>query len=282
MVTVTADPLLDGPCPRAGLTITGLGVGDSIVTVWRIDGAEDRSPVPGYRRALMNDSTYFTDFYPPRGVPITYEVEVISGPGGASRTTSAPLTVDSPDSVTGWIMDPLIPQTAIPVTGRRDSTGFELMASSLKELEYAADVSIFEVMGSDKPMALVGKRMAARGVQTKIATRSAEQNARLQNLLSSTAYLHFRPAPAWGNLHLGGSLFLANPSARQLPITPHWGGMLTWWDLKSDVVAAPSIRVLTATFTYGDVALLFSTYQQKQDLMAGKTYLDDLKNPIGG
>jgi len=30
------------------------------------------------------------------------------------------------------------------------------------------------------------------------------------------------------------------------------------------------------------VAILMDTYGQKQSLMAGRTYLDDLKNPLGG
>lgn len=281
MIAVTAEELAPAPGPQTGITITGLGIGASIVSIWRVTGA-DRECVPGYRRATMNDAAYLKDVYAPPGTSITYEVEVISGPGGPIRATSPAVMVGTADSPIGWLMDALVPQSAVPVTGRREADSLELMASSLKDLEYAADLSIFKIMGSDKPMALFGARMAARGLDTRIATRSAEQNAKLQNLLSSTAQLHFRPAPAWKNLQLAGNLFIANASARQLPVTPHWGSALTWWDLKSDVVAAPTIRVLTATFSYGDVAILMSTYQQKQDLMAAKSYLDDLKNPIGG
>jgi hypothetical protein len=64
---------------------------------------------------------------------------------------------------------------------------------------------------------------------------------------------------------------------------------LTWWELQSDVVAAPAIRVLTATFTYGDVAILFSTWGDKKAAVvaaaaaAGEapTYLFDVKHPLG-
>jgi hypothetical protein len=278
-VAITAAALVGGPCPSAGVTVTGLGTGSpSTVSVWR-NSTDGREAVPGYRRVTMTDASYLTDFYVPLGTPVSYEVEVITGPAGALRVTAAPVTVTS---TTGWLMDALVPQTAIPVTGQRVADGFELMASSLKDLEYAADVSVFTIMGSDKPLALFGQRLAARGVDMKLATRSAEQNKKLADLLKSTAQLHFRPAPGWTNLQLGGAQFLANPSARQLPVTPHWGGKLTWWDLKSDVVAAPAIKVLTATFSYGDVNLIYSTYQQKLDAMSGKTYLDDLKNPLGG
>lgn len=270
---------MDAPCDRAGITITGLGIGDSVVTVWQSADGE-RNPVPGYRRVTMNDASYLVDFFIPLGRPVTYEVEVISGPAGPSRTTSAPITVNA---VTGWLMDALIPQTAVPVLGeRRDDGDIYLRAPALSALEYQADVSIFKIMGSNKPMALFGQRMAEMGLDTSVGIRSAEENARLKKLLTSTAQLVFRPLPAWGELGLSGTLHLANAVARQTPVNVLQGGNLTWWDLKSDVVAAPAIKVLTATFTYGDVAILMSTYQQKQTLMAGKSYLDDLKNPLGG
>jgi len=270
---------MDSPCDRAGITITGLGIGNSLVTVWQLaDGA--RNPVPGYRRVIMNDATFLTDFYCPLGRDVRYEVEVLSGPLGASRTTSAPVFLAS---TTGWIMDALIPQTAVPVVGqRRDDGDIYLRGSALAALEYNADVSIYKIMGSNKPMALFGERMAEMGLDTSLGTRSAEQNAKLKKLLKSTAQLVFRPLPAWGDLELEGTMHLANATARQVPVTVQMGGKITWWDLVSDVVAAPAIKVLTATFTYGDVAILMATYQQKQDLMAGRTYLDDLKNPIGG
>lgn len=276
MVAVTAEAILEGPCPRVGVTITGLTVGVSVVTVWRTADGE-RNPVRGARRAVMNDAAFVVDWDAPLGRPVTYEVEVISGPAGASRTTSEPVSVDS---VTGWIMDPLIPQTAVPVVGG-DGDEVYLRPSALAALEYKANVRIYDVMGSNKPLALFGPRMAASGVDTSMGTQSAEQNARLAKLLQSTAQLLFRPLPAWGDYGIGGSLFLANATATQLPVDVSWGGEVTWWDLKSSVVGAPTIKVLTATFSYGDVQILTSTYQQKQDRMAGKTYLDDVKNPIG-
>jgi len=270
---------MDAPCDRAGITITGLGVGESVVTVWQLaDGA--RNPVPGYRRVPMIDAAYLVDFYCPLQRNVQYEVEVLSGPLGASRTTSAPVFLPS---TTGWLQDALVPQSSVPIVGKRkDNSDINLRASALAQLEREADMSIYKIMGSRKPMALIGQRMAEKGVDTSVATRSAEQNARLKKLTDDTAQLVFRPLPEWGDLQLDGTMHLANPKAVQQPMTVQHGGNLTWWDLVSDVVAAPAIRVLTAIFTYGDVAMLMSTYQQKQDLMAGKTYLDDLKNPIGG
>lgn len=84
-------------------------------------------------------------------------------------------------------------------------------------------------------------------------------------------------------------MFLASAMVRQTPVNVLHGGKLTWWDLPTDTVQAPAIKVLTATFTYGDVAILMSTYQQKQDSVraaaaaAGEapTYLFDMKKPLG-
>lgn len=278
MVAVLAEAILDAPCPRVGLTITELGIGESVYTVWRSADGE-RNAVSGYRRITGNDATFITDYHAPVGRPVTYEIEVLSGPAGASRTQSNTVTLDTGGE--GYLMDPLVPQTCVPVVGERDDNDdIVLRGPALSALEYHANISIFNIMGSDKPMALFGQRMAEMGLDTSLGTRSAEQNARLKRLLKSTGQLLFRPSPAWG-LDLSGSMFIANAVATQLPINTLMGGQITWWDIKSDVVQQPTIKVLTATFTYGDVALLMSTYQQKQDLMAGKTYLEDLKNPIG-
>lgn len=273
MVAVVAGVMVNAPCPRVGLTITGLGVGDSVVSVWRTADGE-RNPVRGARRAPMVDSAYVTDYDVPLGRDVSYEVEVISGPSGASRTTAGPVTVAS---VTGWLMDPLVPQSAVPVVGGDGDEGPYLRGEALSQLEYAADVSLIDIMGSDRPMALFGQRMAARGVPLSMGA-TLENNTKLKRLLMSTAQLLFRPLPEFGDLP--GTMFVSVPSAVEMPVDVA-DGYLTWWDLKADTVAAPTLKVLTATFTYGDVALLFATYQQKQDAAAGKTYLDDLKNPFG-
>jgi hypothetical protein len=278
MVAVTVEAILESPCAKVGITITDLGVGDSVVTVWRIADGE-RESVQGYRRVLMNDATYVEDWAAPLGRPITYEVEVLSGPGGAVRVTSDPVTVDS---LVGYVQDALVPQSAIPITKRRAANGGPVLASkALAALEYAADVSVYKIMGSNKPMALFGERMAAAGVDFSMITDAAEENTKLRRLFMSAGQILVRLPASWGGA-LGGTCFLAVANVSERPLNAGSGGFTTSWDLAGDVTQAPAIRVLTATFTYGDVEILLETYQQKQDLMAGKTYLDDLKNPIGG
>jgi hypothetical protein len=278
MVAVSVEALVDAPAPRVGLTVTSLGVGDSVVSVWRAADGE-REPVRGARRTTLNDAAFLVDWDAPLGRPITYEVEVISGPSGAARVTAAPVTVESE---TGWLMDPLVPQSAVPIVHPYGADGQPVLASkALASLEYAAEVSVFNIMGSNKPLALFGQRMAAAGVDFSMITDAAEENARLRKLFMSTASLLVRLPASWG-APVEGSCFVSAPGVSESPLDAGSGGRLTAWEFTGNTVQAPTIKVLTATFSYGDVQILMDTYGQKQDLMAGKSYLDDLKNPIGG
>lgn len=278
MVAVLVEALVDAPAPRVGVTVTGLGVGDSVVSLWRTADGE-RNPVRGARRIAMNDAAYIVDWDVPLGRAVSYEVEVISGPVGPSRTSSAAVVVES---VTGWLMDPLVPQSAVPITYRYLPSGQPTFAASaMASLEYAADTQVFKILGSGRPMALFGQRMAASGVDFSLITDAAEENTRLRKLLQSTASLLVRVPASWTDA-LPGSCFAMVAKVSEAPVEAGNGGPLTLWSLSGDTVQAPVIRVLTASFTYGDVAILMSTYGQKQALMAGRTYLDDLKNPIGG
>ena len=277
MVAVVVEALTDAPAPRVGLTLTGLGVGDSLVSVWRTADGE-REPVRGGRRVTLTDAAFLVDWDAPLGRPVSYEVEVITGPAGASRTTSDPVTVDS-DSA--WVMDPLVPQSAVAI-GRRmvPGAGATFAVSALAKLEYVSETQVFKILGSDKPLALFGQRMAAAGVDFSLITESAEQTSRLRKLLASTAQVLVRVPASWTDA-IPGSCFTMIASASEAPFGSG-DDRLSVWSLTGDTVQAPVIRVLTASFSYGDVAILMDTYQQKQDLMAGKTYLDDLKNPLGG
>lgn len=279
MVAVVAEPIPPGVAPAAGITITGLGVGDSLVSVWRT-ADEERRPVRGYRRTIMNDAAFVEDWDVPLDRPVAYEVEVISGPSGASRTSSAPIIVEEGVDQ-GWIMDPLIPGTAVAITKPSQAAGRPAFAAdAMKALEYSSDIALYKILGSDEPMALFGQRMRAAGVPLSMITNAAEHNSRLRKLFMSTSELLVRLPPSWQGA-LPGTWFTVINKISEQPVNASMGGALTLWTLTGDSVQAPTIRVLTARFTYGDVAILFSTYQQKQDAMAGKTYLDDLKNPFG-
>lgn len=277
MVAVLVEPFLGGPCARAGITITDLGVGDSVVSVWRTaDGV--RSSVQGERRRVFNDGAFVEDWGVPLGRPVSYEVEVLSGPNGAARVTSEPVTVAS---TVGYIQDALNPQSAVAIVHPYGANGQPVLASrAFTALEYAADVSLFKVMGSSEPMVLFGQRMAAAGVDFSMITDAAEESSRLRALFQEAGQLLVRLPASW-NSPVAGACHIAAAKVVERPLNAGEGGVTTAWELVGDVVAAPAIRVLTALFTYGDVMMLFGTYQDKLDAMAGATYLDDLKSPLG-
>lgn len=278
MVAVSVEGFPDfSPCPRVGVTITGLGAGDSVVSVWRsADGV--RFPVRGARRALLNDASYIIDYDAPLGRPVSYEVEVVSGPAGGSRVMSGVVSLDTAE---GCIMDPLIPQSAVPISRRMTSAGNPVFqVSAMREFEYQADVSVFKVMGSDRPLALTGQRQAASGISVSLVSAMLDQNARIRDLFRQTSQVLVR-VPASVTTAIEGSCFLAVASVTETSRMAHSGSELTTWAVSGDTVAAPSISVLTASFSYGDVAILAGFYGQKQDALAGRTYLDDLKSPLG-
>jgi hypothetical protein len=278
MPALVCEAFIDAPCPRVGLTVSGLGIAESTATLWRTaDGV--RSPVRGARRVSMVEAGFVIDYDAPLGRPITYELEVLRGPGGASRTVSAPVTVESDEA---WIMDPLVPQSAIPVRRTLTSKGEPVfMVTAMAAFEYQANVSLFEVMGSDRPMALMGQRAAARGVNLSLITDLPEQQIRVRNLFRQATQILVRVPPSVNDA-IEGTCFLAVATVSESSPTAHIGNPLTTWTIQGDTIAAPAVKALTAMFSYGDVQILFNTYAQKQELMAGKTYLDDLKNPIGG
>lgn len=286
MVAVSVEGFTSyAPCPRAVLTVTGLGSSQSVVSVWRIsDGV--RASVAGARRLAVTDAAFITDYYVPFARNVSYEVEVLSGPDGPSRTQSNIVVVDPGH---GCLTDPLMPAVSVPIMSQRNSPDdVYLRAGALSEIDRPADVQRFNIMGSREPMALFGPRLAAQGLDTSVSVRSGEQNRRMLELVDSSANFLFRPHPSWG-VELPGVMFLANASAVMQPVTTPYGGDLTWWSLKSDVVSAPTLKPLTGGVTFGDVAMFYSTFQAKHDAVvaaasaAGEqpTFLFDLMNPLG-
>jgi hypothetical protein len=274
---VALAPLTNAPCPRVDVTVTDLVPGDSVVNIWRTaDGT--REPVRGARGALVNGSAYFTDYEAPLNRTLSYSVEVLSGAAAADAGTGASTTLTSS---TWWIQDPLVPSSAVPLGVRSDGTGYPCLTSAaLASLERKAGVQVIPVMGSTRPIAITGQRLAAAGVDFSMFTKAAEATTRLRDLLRQAPILLVREAGGIGDA-LPGALYTAVPSVVEAPKTVPLGGTLTRWELSGDTVAAPAMNILVPVWTYGDVEAIFSTYQQAQDAKGAKTYLDDLKNPSG-
>jgi len=275
-VAITAEELDFGPGPKAGITITGLLVGTSVLTLWRTSD-NIRKEVRGHRKVTAVEGTFIEDWDVPTNRPVTYEVEVLSGPGGPARATAAPLTIVDDSS---WIMDPFIPQSALRIHGERREGNLFFRSPALEALELNGQVNMFDIMNGET-VALFGQRMREKNIDLSMATRSAVESANLKDLLLSSTGFLFRPGPELAGLELPGVMFISVAKVTQRPTDSLWGGEATWWDLTADTVAAPKLRVLTATFTYADVQAMYDTYGANQDAFFGLTYLDNLKHPTG-
>ena len=275
-LAVLPRPTFD-PCPRVEITLTDFTPTTNNVTVWRTADGK-RQAVRGYRRKDMVSADAVIDYEAPLGRDITYEVEVLSG---VNAQALAPKATTRVNAVSGCIQDPLVPSTAVPVHGDFGPNGKAyLRDTAMKQLEYAADISMLQVLGSPDPVALLGQRMAASGVDMSMSTRAAQHATNLRNLLQQAPLVLVRPLPAWSS-GLPGLCYLASGKPTELPVDEAWGGSLIRWQLVGDLVASPNMNVLVPLWTYGDVKALWGTYQQAQTGLAGKTYLDVLKSPPG-
>ncbi|MDQ0756068.1 hypothetical protein [Arthrobacter sp. B3I4] len=275
-LALVAKPTFD-PTPRVEITVTDLTPTANTVTIWRTADGK-RQAVRGARKRSMVSADAIIDYEAPLGRLVSYEIEVTAG---INAQVAAPQQTTRVDSVSGCIQDPLVPGSSVPVFGEFGPDGQAyLRDTAVKQLEYAADMSIMQVLGSPDPVALLGQRMSAAGVDMSMSTRAAQHAANLRNLLKQAPLVLVRPLPGW-SAALPGLCYLAAGKPTELPVDEAWGGSLIRWQLVGDLVAAPTMNVLVPLWTYGDVKGLWGTYQQAQTALSGKTYLDTLKSPSG-
>jgi len=275
--TVTVVGKTDAPCPRVEVTIQDLGTGTTIYNIWRTADSV-RKIVRSSRNRSTVGSDALIDYEAPLGRTLTYDIEVVSGLTYLSPTNPGTATVTS---ATWWIQDPLVPSSAIPLAVSSQDTAIPcLTAAAVKGLEYAADVTIIPILGSSEPVALMGTRQVAGGVDFSMFTRAAEATTTLRNLIQQTPLLLVRTNGV-RNDGVPALAYFVSAKPVEHPVTVAFGGTLTNWQLQGDLVAAPSLNVLVPIWTYGTVAALWATYQQAQTTLAGKRYLDVLKSPSG-
>jgi hypothetical protein len=271
--------LSDAPCDRVQITITDIIPQSCVVTLWRTaDGR--RAPVRSYRKVPVIGSDVTVDFEAPLGRLTQYDLEVVSGPGFGAPTGAASITVTA---TSGWIQDPLDPSTAIRLQATDvGSTGVvTLKDSALKSLEMAANMNLMEILGSPDPVALMGNRMALKGLSFAMMTNAANSAAALRTLITQTPLLLIRPLPEWAAA-LPGLCYTAAPTPVELPINEAWGGTATEWKFDTPLVAAPTMNVIIPLWTYQDWQALWTTYQSAQTTLSGKTYLQVKARPATG
>lgn len=283
MVAIAAAARGDGPW--ADITVTGLSLaGSAVLTLWRSTPGGERVPVRGGRNLEAIDSLNLIDYEVPLARPVTYEVEVVSGPDTGAVIAPASVTVASS---CGYVHDPLDPSVVVPVWATRAPSGQPVLAGTAwRELTRSADVSVHNVLGSRLPVAIGGQRRAPSGVDLSMLTDAETQNTLLRNMVDGASVLVVRGLPAWLGEAWPAVAYVALPEVVESPLksgraAAGAGSYLTRWTLQGSVVRATTARVLIALFTYQDVQDFFATYSQKQLSAGGGTYLDDQKKPLG-
>lgn len=275
---IRVEAFTDAPCPRVGITVDGLGAGTSVVTVWRSSAGGKRRPVRGFRRRSVVGADFVVDFEVPLARLVTYELEVHSG------AVVPPRVVDQVTiaSTTGYVQDPLVPDTAVPVEELNAAAHPVLGVPSFRNLASGIGMSVTAILGSDEPVALAGQRLAYSGVDFTLLTDAAEASTALRTVLRTAFPVCIRPLPGWGPLP--DVIYLAPPSIVEQPLGPALGGTFTRFVCAGDVVAPPSMSILVPIWSYADVEALWATYADAQAAAtsAGATYLDVLKDPTMG
>ncbi|WP_104164665.1 hypothetical protein [Arthrobacter sp. SX1312] len=273
MVELAVEAILDEPCPRAGITLTGLAPGEHVVSVWRTADGQ-RVPVRGARMVDVVDSAYWDDWEVPLGRSVSFELEVVGGPDAGVQGITGEVTVDADF---GYVQDPLNPATAVRVMHRNAQGGPAVLVSgTFAKMSYASDISTFQIMGSNTPVGIGGVRQAASGVPLSMLTRGEEENLRMRDLVAGTAILVIRGLPEWGARVPASASYAAGTVTESNPLP---GDQVTVWETTGDTVRGSSAKILVALWTYQDVADIFATYDQKRAAAGGRAYLEDQKNP---
>lgn len=276
VVTATAFTTYD-PCPRVEVTITDLTPTANTVTVWRTADGK-RAAVQGGRDRSMLAADSVIDYAAPLARTLTYDIEITAGIGTAAAAIPSNVTVAATQ---GCVQDPLVPSTAMPVYSEVGPNGeLALLESSLKNLEYAAEMSLIPVMGSPDPVGIMGQRFAAKGVPFNMVTEAAQHATDMRELIMSSPLLLVRPLPSWAGA-LPGTCYVGAETITEKPINEAWGGNIIEWHANGSLLAAPSMNVIVPLWTYGDVQALWTTYQQAQTALTGKTYIQVKKSPTG-
>lgn len=275
---VFVDPVA-ADIPAAGITITGLDPsGPSVVTLWRSTAGGKRRSVRGWRNRIVYESDYAVDYEVPLGRDVTYELEVVSGallPELIQWTAFI-------ESEVGFIQDPLMPLSGVPVHGDVDIDDHAVLTSeAFRKLTYAVESSSVSVLGSNEPVAMTGQRMAMSGFDFSVLTEAAEQSTALRNLLTAVGLVLIRPLPSWGPLP---DLIYTVPSVSEEPVYGEYGATMTTWSLSGNTVRPPSIDVLVPLWTYADVEALWTNYAEAQAAAdtTRASYLDVQRDPTMG
>jgi hypothetical protein len=263
------------PSPNVQITYQDFDPGTNNINVWRTADGK-RRPVRGARRRNVVASDFVTDYEAPLGRTISYDIEVLSGVCAGVVITTATTTITS--SASGWLSDPLVPSSAVAVyadVGPAGEPGLDFDA--LAQFDYKAAVNSAVVVGTSEPVAQIGQRQEAAGIDVNVTTLATTQATALKALVMNAGALLLRPLTNWAS-QLPGLCYLGAGTVSLLP-AEKYGAQMNGWKLKGDTVAPLGAAIVAPTTTYGTVSGSYATYSAFNAAHTGQQYLDVIKNP---
>ncbi len=242
---------ITGPgAPKVQVTAIGLGGVNTVTQVTRQCGREVWS-VPGWKKRNSLSADTYTDATPPLGRPVTYTL-IKDGLPVNSRT----ITVES---TTGWVQDPLSPETALPVaTTDADPAVLALAKAALKNITYVAQYEEETPLGGQYPIIRADQRGGASGVEFHLNAYQNTISDAFQQLVLDTPILLFRGLPSWGSIP---ALAYLIGNVQEAPYNRDRGGQFTTWAAGGKLASPVALGPLTGTVTNAMV----------QDNLVGRT-----------
>jgi hypothetical protein len=247
---IWAEQLGGAGAPMVQVTVIGLG-GVAVSTQVIRQSGRDTWSVPGWKKRNTLGGETFTDATPPLGRPVTYTL-ISNG----LTINSISLTVTS---TTGWVQDPLSPETAMPVALTDENPAIlALGKAALKRLTYGAQYEEETPLGGAYPIVRAEARSAASGLEFHLNAYQNVTSDALQQLVLDTPVLLFRGLPSWGSIP---ALAYLVGDVEEAPFNRDRGGQFTAWVAAGKLAAPVALGPLTGLITNAMV----------QDNLAGRT-----------
>lgn len=252
------------PSPRVEIVLASIP-GTAVTTTVVRSVAGKQATVRGALKGSSIGGFAVTDYEAPLNVPITYIATSYNSGGGAVSQSPISATVTLTDSSAAymWISDPLQPSSALKML---------VEVGTAASLTYTAPAETLAPIGRPEPIAVIGTRRIAGGVQVRLASFTLAEAAAARDLLDSAGVLCLRPAVSQRMPALG---YVAPADIVETPVG--YAGAVVW-SLDSDLVAASGATVMVPFHTYAELLDAHSTYAEV--LAAKATYLDVLRNPV--
>ncbi|MHA7132534.1 hypothetical protein [Oerskovia turbata] len=269
----------DAGAPQVGVTVTGLGAGESVVSIlvsW--DAEASWHGVRGAERVRVSGGDFFRDHVPPLNVPATYRLVVHSG-GVLPTPSEATITVPS---ASAWIQDPLNPRGAVEVEFVRTGAGLMLMTGTAARIMRRQAIDLATPEGARYPVASIGVRQAPAGVPLSLRAIAASQGAlirAMRDLLDTAGQVVIRGLPR--DIPLDPVAHVVAGDVEEVPVVGGLLGFRNDWELSVTQVRPTSMRIVVPWWTYDQVRALWAsrTYDQVRAARPGATYLDWSRDP---